>query len=300
MTDHEARFDALIEKTRREYGDAAAESAARVAAATLHTISSRPSDNPVPDLVGFDTAGIELDPVTRAERMSDELNAYSEKFRYGPHGVCVGVAGLDDPVGQPGALCLPHSEDMNELRSILDKAMREHRRFSPDHLDVIDPRRDDQGQKTLPPFDVHDPRQDIMCGLIAGLPRRLYALRGSFDGWELARLIHTDHIETRCSIGISAECVPELEREQAGMVSSVTGEPIMRRSKLRREFFTLSNGPYLVFFPICGCCRIELFEGGHYPHDDSGYEFDEDDPRTFSKENDDGDDFDIGPCDVEA
>jgi hypothetical protein len=34
----------------------------------------------------------------------------------------------------------------------------------------------------LPSFDIHDPRQEIMCGLIAGIPRRLSALRGSFDG----------------------------------------------------------------------------------------------------------------------
>jgi hypothetical protein len=47
MNDAEARFDALIERTRQEYGDEAAESAARVKAATLHAITARPSDEPV-------------------------------------------------------------------------------------------------------------------------------------------------------------------------------------------------------------------------------------------------------------
>jgi hypothetical protein len=102
-------------------------------------------------------------------------------------------------------------------------------------------------------------------------------------------------------------CDPELPREQmvsqhngkpVRIVSSVTGEPLVRRSKYRREMFTMSNGPYLVFFPICGCCRSVLFEGGHYPANDGGYEFDQDDPRTFSEEDDDGDDFDLN--DVEA
>jgi hypothetical protein len=165
--------------------------------------------------------------------------------------------------------------------------MREHRKYRPDQLDVVDPRRDDCGEKTLPPFDIHDPAQQIVCGLIAGMPQRLYALRGTFDGWELARLIHTDRIETRCSIGISPECVPELAREPR------------RYSHERREFFTLSDGPYLVFFPLCGCCRIELFEGGHYPEDDGGYEFDEDDPRMIVMESLDADD-DIPPGDIEA
>jgi hypothetical protein len=44
MSDHQARFDALIEKTREEYGDAAAESARRIADATLNLNSQSGSD----------------------------------------------------------------------------------------------------------------------------------------------------------------------------------------------------------------------------------------------------------------
>jgi hypothetical protein len=43
----QARFVNLIEDVRWNYGSDAAESAARVAAATLHAITARPSDDPL-------------------------------------------------------------------------------------------------------------------------------------------------------------------------------------------------------------------------------------------------------------
>ena len=161
--------------------------------------------------------------------------------------------------GQARGLPEAEAEDFtDELAALRNAVMARHRAArADDDLAVIDPRRAEGGH-TLPIWDVDNPvTANVIRGVIASHPHRLYVLRGAFGPQELAQLIYDGDIATRCNVGASPLCDPK-----SPTARDTGGRPIW-------GMFTLASGPHVVYYTICRPCYWEFF---HSEHNQIGYD----------------------------
>ena len=209
------------------------------------------------DVTDFSSVG-ETDATTLAERFREAFNSERELQRVNR---IAAYAHLDivarevrrQRLASGQAVGLREAEaDAPELRALSETTMRMHRkRGSFDFYDggvlVIDPARAEDGG-TLPKWDIDNPLSaNVIRGVIASYPDRLYVLRGEFGPQQLAQYVYDGDIATRCNVGASPLCDPHCASERATGTRPIWG------------MFALTSGPHVILYSICQPCYWEFF-----------------------------------------
>lgn len=229
------------------------------------------------------SSDMEADATTLAERFREAFNIYRRlERRNAAVSICADPYGdfarmHADSVerryyrgqahGMPYAEAEGFSTELAELRV---NTITRHRMHQVDAtLSVIDPRKaEDDG--LLPAWDIDNPlSHNVMRGIIATYPERLYVLRGAFGPQELAQHVYDGDIATRCNIGVSALCDPRCTTDRATGTRPIWG------------MFALTSGPHVIFYSVCQPCYWEFF---HSERNQIGYD-------VHTPEIDDADDW---------
>lgn len=248
-------------------------------------ISQRARESESIDLLGELTmsSDMDTDATTLAERFREAFNIYRQLDRRN-----AAVSICADPYsdfarmhadsverrhhrGQAHGIAEAEAEPFAaELAELRVNAMTGHRMHQADAtLSVIDPRKAEDGGM-LPAWDIDNPMShNVMRGILATYPDRLYVLRGGFGPQDLAQHVYDGDIATRCNVGVSALCDPRCASERATGTRPIWG------------MFALSSGPHVIFYSVCQQCYWESF---HSERNQIGYD-------VLTPEIDDADDW---------
>lgn len=238
----------------------------------MHDWLSEPTYFEFGDLDMSDLAAdFDTDPSIRAERFRQAFNVYARVDRRN-----AALATCAEPYsdfarnhansverrhygGQAHGLREAEAEGFaTELAGLRESVMSRHRAHHYDGtVSMIDPRKADDGG-LLPRWSLDDAHSaNVVRGLIAGDPARLYVLRGGYKPNDLAQHLFDGDIPTRCNVGASALCDPRCSTNRVTGVRPVSA------------VFALTSGPHIIFYSICQPCYWEFFhsERNQIEHD---------------------------------
>ncbi|SIM82987.1 hypothetical protein [Mycobacteroides abscessus] len=208
----------------------------------------------------------EMNPAVRAARESYDFNTYAYRWFVGENDVIIDVE-IDEskPHGIAHVEAVFLGPDNDPLRLRLDEAARAHHKFSSPGTPgepcwhAIDPCLDDNGNRTLPTWNPHEPSQyNVIIGVIAQIPQNRYILRGGFNVRRMAAMIfNNQNIPTFCDLKISPECDPNRPT----------------------YIWTQSKGQFVYFFRCCACCYFQYFDTYDGNGNHAGYHYAVKDPN---------------------
>lgn len=232
------------------------------------------------DVADFSNVG-ETDATTLAERFREAFNSERELQRVNriagyvhpeyPEIIAREARQLRLASGQAHGLREAEAEGFShELTERRVVTMNDFRMHQADRTQsIIDPRKSEDGS-VLPAWSFDNPNSaNVMRGVVATHPDRLYVLRGGFGPQELAQHVYDGDIETRCNIGASALCDPRCASDRPFGI-----RPIF-------AMFALTSGPHVILFSICQSCYWEFF---HSDRNQISYD-------VFTPDIDDADDW---------
>lgn len=192
----------------------------------------------------FDMPNFEPDARLRAEKDSDAINFHSndESERRGMINL--------SPQGLQEAMTVMFDERLQAMTAAVVDRHRLH-----ESNDTAQPAFDYRigcDNTELPAWDRHDPKQaNVIRGLVASDPSRLYVLRGKFGASDLLRMVYDDGVESACGLNYSPECDPMATPPSGG-----------ERWQRRWAVFPVPHGEYLVYFTICAACYFDFWHTG--------------------------------------
>lgn len=188
---------------------------------------------------------IEFDARIAAQRASDDINYYKVLDAERRGSIDLG------PQGTPEAMTADFDPE-GKLRSLAHTVVARHRQAESDYQVTIYDQKTDTDNRPLPPWYRHNPKSaNVIRGLVAHVPDRLFVIRGRFTPLDLLTMVSTGSDETggrQCSVNLSVECDPDAKPPRG----SEWWEKVY-------NVFTHPLGDYLIYFVACGACYYELF-----------------------------------------